>query len=288
MGKQSLSSALKGTYPWLIMLGLALLIKLYDFLSTVDYTDLATLLVIIIGGVLILLLAVFLIKKTYLLVNFIIARIKQTPILNATKLELHGESFRYQPWLYNRHILILSGQIDKVFAASWRKDVKYSLRFLLHHLGLRKNAPQEKQIIRILISSPQIKQNNKLLVIHDIRNLAYIPQQGDLIEVKGEYIHEQPLLQGLYGSGFTYYGHLRFCEQPSGYIKKLDDVIDLAMMPEAVDCGLASKTGSIQDKSAFIATNHFQPNKGKLRELPTTSSDPKSQAREIDRQEDIE
>ena len=240
MGKQTLGSALKGAYPWVVMGGIALLIKLSEVFAEIDFADVGTFLVLVFGVIVLLLLVTYIVREVIALVGRKAFTVKDRNVAvlpAATRAELHDESFRYQPWLYDRHVLIVRGQVAKVKACSWRKDVKFSIRTFLYRCGLRATKPREKQIIRLLLSSAQLKDNEKLLVIHDVHNIPYLPQLGDQVEVKGEYIHQQSFWQGLYGSGLTFYGHLRLCEEPRGYLKKLDELSEVLELSDVVDCG---------------------------------------------------
>lgn len=119
---------------------------------------------------------------------------------NTDELENREFNFKDSPESYDRMTVQLTGKVEHV------------LRNNDDNLAGR---PSHE---RFILSSPQLRPNQRLLIINNLSFNGIRVRVGDWLEVRGEYLHE---VTDFYGRDRYFYGKLHFIHHPRGFIRKV-------------------------------------------------------------------
>lgn len=134
-------------------------------------------------------------------------------------------SFRCQPWNYDKQVLFLTGRIEKVFHSRWRDRLERWVRRLFRRITASADRDETNPQQRFLISSPQLRSGERLLVVHNESFGSHALWRGMWLEVQGEYVHKRskrrdPLRRLLRGK-LTYYGLIHYTHEPRGFVRRI-------------------------------------------------------------------
>ena len=116
---------------------------------------------------------------------------------------------------YNFKEINLYGEVVYIFSNSIYQIIKRKLKnyyCLITHSNDYKNRYIH---LRFLISNPRLKKSERILIEYNLSKSKKLKlRKGDIVEIKGEYIHPQ------YESKH-FYGKIHKVHSPDGYVKKI-------------------------------------------------------------------
>ena len=137
------------------------------------------------------------------------------------KKESRDNTFKSKPWNYDRKIIEISGKVEKVFSESLDRKFEIYYRDLIRKLTGDKDPLGRHPHLRFLLSSPDLKKGEYLLVSNN-QSLEKIKlSKGQKVRVRGEYIHNRAKRRTKFGVKFTFYGLIHYTHKPKGWIKIL-------------------------------------------------------------------
>ena len=134
-----------------------------------------------------------------------------------------NKTFKEQPWLFDRKSLTICGEIERVFRTDiWRKVRQY-LTHLYRKLILDHDPSFRYDHQRFLMSSPQLKPGERIMISHNTSFGKIALKEGAWVKVCGEYIHRRGRTRGFWGASLTFYGLVHKTHEPLGYVRILED-----------------------------------------------------------------
>ena len=136
-------------------------------------------------------------------------------LLQALRAGRQPHTFKTHPADFHDKVITLSGRIvyilpDSVFEKAKRKVTD------IYRTAMDDDDPANRYIHqRFLISSPQLKWRQRLLVEHNVKFGKVPIAKGKRVEVRGVYLHTVSKKRG------HFYGRIHFTHAPQGYIEIL-------------------------------------------------------------------
>ena len=132
------------------------------------------------------------------------------------------KEFKYQPWNYDRHIVQFYGKIEHVFKTSLDRKLETAITHTVRTITKDKDPTNRHPHQRFLLTSPQLKKNEKILVSHNQRFGKLPLKKGTWVELRGVYLHDRGKKRGRFGKAvLTHYGKVHYTHSPKGWINIL-------------------------------------------------------------------
>jgi hypothetical protein len=142
------------------------------------------------------------------------------------------KTFKDMPWLYNYKTVKITGRVEKVFTTALSDKIIMNLRRQYRVLIANHDHQGSYEHQRFLISSPQIQLGSCIFISHNVNFGKLQLNEGDWVEVQGEYLHRTTKRKSFFGPKFTYYGLIHKTHDPNYItilpgkpdVKSLEDV----------------------------------------------------------------
>ena len=129
-----------------------------------------------------------------------------------------SRSFRDDPSQFDRRIIRLEGRVEKVFRLKKRDAIRRMVLDWIAQLFGRQVRPSREIHQRFLVSSPQLKKGEWIMVLHNVHGKRLPLKRGMWIQVQGEYLHVTVKKRGWIVKRSNSYGRIHHTQPPNGLI----------------------------------------------------------------------
>lgn len=166
--------------------------------------------------------------------------------LRHVKLKDCDSCFRDNPGSFHEHYIACYGKVERVLKDRFSYLVKRYIKNAVFSILKISSSKGRFEHQRLIITSPQLRRNETLLVTHNVKFGRIATKRGDWVKICGEYIHRQGFCKGFWGSSRTFYGLVHNTHEPFGFIRVLqqepilDDVGEVQVIedPKALETKL--------------------------------------------------
>lgn len=136
--------------------------------------------------------------------------------------EDHKESgFKNEPWHADKKIIRFYGRVEYVMRDRFSEKMKRKVTDI-YRTATNNDDPANRYIHqRFLISSPQLRRGERLLVLHNTSYGSISIRRGRWIEAQGEYVHQRAPKRTMFGKKMSFYGRVHFTHEPKGGLRVL-------------------------------------------------------------------
>ncbi len=149
---------------------------------------------------------------------FIFLVVNKSPI---TQSNIKKSDFTNSPGKYSKSIIQFSARVEVYFPDPFNIRIKKFGVHLFRNLTKQDNHIGRYYHQRFLISSPILKEGERIIVLHNTKYGWLKLNSGDWIQLRGEYLHNENTNSKNDGRKVHFYGKIHYTHDPLGFIKKL-------------------------------------------------------------------
>lgn len=123
--------------------------------------------------------------------------------------------FCEEPWRFDNKIVTVVGSIEHIFSNSLYEKLKRKARDAFRDWTNNPDSKGRYVHQRFLLKSPALRRGQCILVEHNIEHGKVSIRSGQIVEVRGEYLHT------VRPGSRHFYGRIHFTHAPKGFLKRL-------------------------------------------------------------------